>query len=125
MASEKRDFGELQLAVLEVLWDRDEATVADVREVLAPDRKPAVSTVSTVLSRLEEQGVVHHRREGRRYVYRAVVDRDEVRSAMLDDLLDRVFGGDPGELVNHLLREGELEGADLERLQDLVDERRS
>ncbi len=125
MGAEKRNFGDLQLAVLEVLWDRDEATVADVRDVLAPERKPAVSTVSTVLSRLEEQGVVRHRRQGRRYVYRAAVDRDDVRSAMLDDLLDQVFGGDAAELVNHLVRERELEGADLERLQALVDEQRS
>lgn len=123
MTSDKRDYGELQLAILEVLWDRGEATVADVRSALAPEREPAVSTVSTVLSRLEDHDVVDHRREGRRYVYRPEVDRDQVRSSMVDDLLERVFDGDPGELLTHLVRQREIEDADLERLEALVDER--
>lgn len=124
MTSSKRDFGELQLAILDVLWDQDEASVADIRSALAPERTPAVSTVSTVLSRLEDHGIVRHRREGRRYIYRAALDRGQVRSSMVDRLLDRVFDGDPAELLSHLLRKREIEGAELDRLQSLVDERR-
>lgn len=124
MTPAKREYGELQLAILEVLWKRGEAAVADIRSALAPDREPAVSTVSTVLSRLEDQGAVEHRREGRRYVYRARVDRDGVRTSMVEALLDRAFDGDPAKLLSHLVRKREIEDVDLDRLQALVDDSR-
>lgn len=125
MTPSKRAFGELQLAILEVLWEREEAAVDEVRSGLAPERDPAVSTVSTVLSRLEEQGVVSHREEGRRYIYRAEIERQDVRSSMVEELVERAFDGDEAALLSHLLREREIGEADLERLQALVDEHRS
>lgn len=121
---EKRDFGELQLAVLRVLWERGEARVDEVVEALRPERDPASSTVATVLSRLEDQGVVAHRKEGRRYVYRPEVDRADAVGSMVDGLLDRAFDGDPLELVSHLVRRDEIDGADLERLRAMIDEHR-
>lgn len=120
----KGEFGALQLAVLHVLWERGEARVDEVVEALRPDRDRATSTVATVLSRLDDQGVVSHRKEGRRYVYRPEVGRDEARESMVDGLLDRAFDGDALELVSHLVRREEIEGADLERLQALIDEHR-
>ncbi len=122
---EKRDFGDLQLAILRVLWERGEARVDEVVDALRPDRDPATSTVATVLSRLEDQGVVAHREEGRRYVYRPEIDRDDARGSMVDGLLDRAFDGDALELVGHLVRRDEIDGADLERLRAMIDEHRS
>lgn len=116
-----RDFGDLQLAILRVLWDRGEAAVQQVRDDLAPERERAVSTVATVLSRLEEQGAVSHRKDGRRYVYRPEIQRDAVRRSMVEDLVDGLFGGEPSELVSHLLREREIDGAELDRLQALIE----
>lgn len=125
MTPATREFGELQIAILRVLWERGEATVRQVRDDLAPERDPAVSTVATVLSRLEEQGAVGHRKDGRRYVYRPEIRRDEVRRSMVEELVDRLFGGEPSELVGHLLREREIDGADLDRLQALVESEES
>lgn len=121
---EKRDFGDLQLAILRVLWERDEAGVDEVVEALRPRRDPASSTVATVLSRLEQQGVVSHRQEGRRYVYRPEIERSDARGSMVDGLLDRAFDGDPLELVGHLVRRDEIDGADLDRLRAMIDEHR-
>lgn len=121
MTPASRDFGDLQLAILRVLWDRGEVTVRQIREALAPERNRAASTVATVLSRLEDQGAVSHRKDGRRYVYRPEIERDEVRSSMVEELVDGLFGGEPSELVGHLLREREIDGADLDRLQALIE----
>lgn len=121
MTRDPRDFGDLQLAILRVLWDRGEATVQQVRDALAPERDRAVSTVATVLSRLEEQGAVGHRKEGRRFVYRPEIRREQVRRSMVEELVDGLFGGEPSELVGHLLREREIDGADLDRLQALIE----
>lgn len=117
---DKRTFGDLQLRILDVLWERDEASVEEIREGLRPSHDRAPSTVSTVLSRLEDQGVVSHVRDGRRFLYRAEVEAEEVRRSMVSDLLDRAFGGDPSKLVGHLLREEEIRGADLDRLREMI-----
>ncbi|MEM6784813.1 MAG: BlaI/MecI/CopY family transcriptional regulator [Bacteroidota bacterium] len=109
----------LQLAVMEVLWDRREATVADVHAAL--DRDLAVTTVGTILARLAKQGVVAHRKDGRALVYRAAVTRRSVRRSMTGSLLDSLFGGDPAALVSHLLREDELSAADLGQLRARLD----
>ena len=62
-----------------------------------------VSTVATLLSRLEKKGVVTHRKEGRQFVYRATVSRGDVRSSMVRGLTRTLFGGDPAALVQHLV----------------------
>lgn len=122
--SDSGRFGELQLAILRVLWEEGEATVESICEGLRPDHDVAYSTVSTVLSRLLGRGVVSREKRGRSYVYRAEVDEAEVRGSMVGRLLDRVFGGDASELVSHLVRSRELEGADLDRLRALIEEER-
>jgi predicted transcriptional regulator len=108
--------GELQIAIMEILWERD-ASVADVRGLLEPERSVAITTVATVLGRLEKQGAVARRSEGGVYVYRALATEREVRRSMVGDLVERLFHGDPHELVHHLIREEEVDPEILERFQ--------
>lgn len=110
----------LQLAVMHVLWDRTEATAQEVRRDLAPERDLAMSTISTVIGRLRERDLVSHRRDGRGYVYRAEVSEGQVRSSMVEDLVETVFKGDSRALVAHLVRETEFEADELEDLERLV-----
>lgn len=119
-----RRFGELQIAILRVLWQRGEANVEEICEDLAPEKDVAYSTVSTVLTRLLDQNVVSRTKEGRRFVYRAELEEDQVRGSMVEELLDRAFGGDPARLVGHLLRRDELGDADLDRLRELIEKRK-
>lgn len=121
----KTQLSDLQTLVMNVLWEEGEATVARVREALSGDRDLAPTTVGTVLSRLEDKDVVSHRSEGRQYVYRPRVSRREVRSSMVGALIDKLFQGDSTALVNHLIRESEIDPTDLERLEQLVEEARS
>ena len=115
-----RDLTHLQVDLLEVLWDREEATVAEVQEALLGNRGLATSTVATLLSRLEKRGVVAHRADGRQYVYRAQVTRQEVRDSMVSALTYRMFSGDVAELVSHLLTEAETSPGDLARVKQLI-----
>ncbi len=115
-----RDLTDLQVDLLEVLWSREEATVAEVQEALLSDRGLATSTVATLLSRLEKRGVVTHRTDGRQYVYRAQVTRQEVRDSMVSALTYRMFSGDVAELVSHLLTEAETSPGDLARVKRLI-----
>ena len=81
--------GNLQHAIMEVLWSAGEATASDVHRALQAERGLAPTTIATMLSKMERKGVVSHRTDGRRFVYRATVSRDEVRRTMLGELTDR------------------------------------
>jgi len=111
---------ELQLAVMRVLWDHA-APVADVHAALVAERGLALTTVATVLSRLEKAGLVGRRAEGRHFVYRALVSEEDVRRSMVAGLADRLFEGDVTALVSHLLAAGEIDAGDLERVRRLID----
>ena len=115
-----RDLTDLQVDLLEVLWGRGEATVTEVQEALLGNRGLATSTVATLLSRLEKRGVVIHRTDGRQYVYRAQVSREQVRDSMVSALTYRMFSGDVAELVSHLLTEAETSPGDLARVKQLI-----
>jgi BlaI family penicillinase repressor len=119
------DLSDLQLAVVRVLWKRGEASAAEVQSALDKDRGLALTTISTVLSRLEKRGVVAHRSEGRLFVYRALVSETEVRHTMLGSLIHRVFKGDPTALVSQLLATRDISPGDLKRIRALIDEARS
>jgi predicted transcriptional regulator len=115
------DLSDLQLDVVRVLWRRKEATAAEVQASLETARGLALTTVSTVLSRLEKRGLVTHRTEGRTFFYRAVITEPEVRHSMLGSLVDSVFKGDPTELVSQLLSAKDLSPSDLDRIRAMVD----
>ncbi len=111
----------LQLSILDVLWDREEATTQDVWERLNRDRTLALTTVATLLSRLERKSVLTHRRDGRQYVYRATVTRSEVRRSKVRELTATLFGGDATALLSHLVRADEVEADELELIRELID----
>ncbi|MEM8713776.1 MAG: BlaI/MecI/CopY family transcriptional regulator, partial [Planctomycetota bacterium] len=83
----------LQLAVLRSLWERSEASVADVHADLSEERDLAPTTVATLMKRLEARGLLDHRSEGRQFIYRALVDADEVGRTMATDLVEDVYAG--------------------------------
>jgi predicted transcriptional regulator len=99
---------ELQLTVMQVLWREGEATAAEVRRAMpgkrtqAGERPPAITTVATLLSRLEKKGLVAHRTDGRQYVFRASIGEPEVRRALVDGVLRRLFRGDRAALIRYL-----------------------
>lgn len=111
---------ELQLALLRVLWDRGEATVADICESLRPERALAPTTVATLLSRLERRGVVSHRSVSRQFIYAAAVSETEVRYSMVSELTEQLFDGDVAELVSHLLSARDISSGDLEKVKDMI-----
>lgn len=111
----------LQLSILRVLWDRGEATTQDVWQRLTERRPLALTTVATIMSRLERKRVLTHRREGRQYVYRATVTRSEVRRSKVKELTENLFGGDPAELMSHLVRADGVDEEELKRIRSMLD----
>ena len=116
-----RQLTELQLAILGVLWERGEATVAEIWEALHAERGLAQTTLATVLTRLERRDVVAHRTRARQYVYRALVTEAEAQHSMVRELTDRLFEGDVTALVSHLLSARDVSPGDLARIRDMLE----
>jgi predicted transcriptional regulator len=117
----RHTLGELQHAIMRILWERGEATVSEVHDGLYDDRRLAPTTIATMLRKMEDKGVVDHRVEGRHFVYRPTVSEQEVRSSMVSELVDRLFAGDPAALVSHLVDGRNITADEVERLRELLD----
>lgn len=118
----KHTLGDLQHAIMKVLWQRSEATVAEVHDALYDDRSLAPTTIATMLRKMEDKGVVAHRVDGRQFVYRPTVSEPEVRTSMVSELIDRLFSGDAAALVSHLVADRAIDSDELERLRALLAE---
>ena len=117
--------GDLQMAVMQILWDRKEATLAEIRAELERTRPTAATTVATVLSRLEQAGSVSYREGDRARVYVPKIPRLELQRSQASSLVDRLFGGRAADLVAHLVRESEIDDAELANLRKLLRKRES
>lgn len=120
--SDRYRLGDLQLAIMRVLWRGGEASVTDVHQALEEERGLAPTTIATMLKKMEAKGVVTHRTEGRRFLYRPAVTEAAVRRTMVGDVTDRLFRGEVTALVSHLLAEHEVDAGELERLKSLIAE---
>jgi len=112
-----------QLAILGVLWDAGEATTQEVTAAMRPARRYAITTVGTMLQRLEARGLVAHRRDGRHFRYRAAVTPAQVKRSVVrafSEIADELFADDPSELVSRLLADRKLDPAEVDRISELV-----
>ena len=107
--------------VMEVLWRRQSATVAEV--VVALVKHPVTySTVQTILRILEAKGYVTHGKVERAFVYRPLVDQAQARRRALRHLARRLFDGSPSLLVSNVLEDETIDPAELKRLKDLIEQ---
>jgi BlaI family transcriptional regulator, penicillinase repressor len=118
------DLGDLQSAVMNAVWDLGEATVVQVRDRLASDKELAYTTVLSVLQKLEKAGWLKHRTDGRSYVYLPKRSRDDAGKSALRQFTERLFGGDPLVVFEHLLDDDRLTAAELAELRKMLERRR-
>jgi predicted transcriptional regulator len=110
--------GELRL--MEVLWHKRRATVAEVAEALPPPPL-AYNTVLTTMRILEQKGYVRHQEEGRAYVYEPLVERDDAANNAVGYLLKRFFGNKSAALALRLVEEERPSDEELARLKALIE----
>ena len=115
--------GDLQLRIMQVLWDSAPLTVTEVQQRLGGSAL-AYTTIATMLRKMEQRGLVTHREEGRRFVYQSDVSADLVTRSMASDLVDRLFSGSLAETMSHLLETREVSRGELKQLQELLEKHR-
>jgi predicted transcriptional regulator len=114
-----------ELRLIEVLWEKGAGTVADVVEALPKNVPLAYSTVLTTLRILENKGYLTHRQEGRAFVYRPVIGRDQARQSAVSHLVRRFFDGSRDQLMLRLLEDKGIDARELKRLRRLIEEDKS
>jgi predicted transcriptional regulator len=122
--TKSRDLTEAELRLMDVLWKKSKATVAEVAEALPKQLGLAYNTVLTTMRILEDKGYVRHTKakEGRAFVYHPVMGHKEASRKAVRNLLSRFFGGSPRELVLNLLEDEELSPTELKRIRQLIEE---
>ncbi len=106
--------------VMECLWTGPKTLMELVRE-LKDSAGWAKSTVTTMVRRMEEKGLIGHETQGRTKVFQALLAREDAAAAETDSLLERAFHGSVGLLVSSLVERSSLTEADIEELYDILD----
>ncbi len=109
---------EAEHRIMEVIWARGSATVAEVVEALKG--KDAYTTILTLMRILKAKGYLASRKEGRAHVFTPRVDRDTVARKAVHVLLSKFFAGSPSELVLSFLREEELTPGELDAIKEKI-----
>ena len=112
-----------ELDVLKVLWQRGAGTVRDVLTTLQQaGRQWSYATVATLLDRLEAKGLVTSDRRELAFVYTPAITEQDVRQKRVRSLVDKLYQGEPGLLVLHLLESHSLDDEQARQVRSLLDE---
>ena len=118
-----KDLSETELAILKVVWEKPDATIREVADVLYPGGDVAhYATVQSLLDRLEEKGYVRRGRAGRAHTFAAAVSREELVGIRLRDLAQKLCDGSLTPLLTQLVRGAQLSEREENELRDLVRE---
>ncbi len=112
---------EAQLELMQIVWEKGEATVTEVWEALPPRRRVVRTTVMNVLARIAEKGWLKRRMLKNELVYSAAVDKEEGVGTLLTRLLDTAFDGSTANLVMTLVNARGISDEEAERLHRIID----
>jgi predicted transcriptional regulator len=114
-----------ELNVMQLLWDEGPAAIRELLEKYPGKRRPAYTTVQTLVYRLEEKGAIRRKRKiGGAHIFEVVISRHSAQRRMLDELLE-FFGGRAQPLVSHLIESGRLSLDDIEAARQQLNARRT
>ena len=111
---------EAELDIMAVLWSESPLGASDIAERVPSRRAWSPTTIKTMLSRLVDKGALASEAQGRRFLYRPLIERDRLAGAQAGRLVDRLFGGRISPLVAHLAERRDLEPDDLAALEQLI-----
>jgi BlaI family transcriptional regulator, penicillinase repressor len=111
-----------ELEIMRVLWDLERASVREIQEKLSDKRRPAYTTVQTIVRRLEEKNAVRRLRKiGNALIFEPAITRKAVHGRLITELL-QMFGGSARPLMAHLAEMGKLNLEDVRELEALMTE---
>ena len=109
-----------ELAILRVLWDRSPRSVREVHEVIAADKPVGYTTVLKTMQIMFEKGFVKRDERQKAHLYRAALPAPRVQKQLVDDLVERAFGGAADQLVMHALSGRKASPEEIAQLRSLL-----
>ena len=113
-----------ELAILRVLWERGASTVRQVHEILAGTRDTGYTTTLKLMQIMADKGLVTRNETERTHVYSASAGQEQTQSQLVQDLVDRAFGGSAAQLVMRALSAEGATDAELKNIRKLIDDYR-
>ena len=123
MVSDRPPLAKGEMSVLRLLWELGEASVREVHESICGDQAMEFATVQTYLRRLETKGYVRASRKGRVCYYKPRAKAQSVIRETMQELVDRLFGGNAIPLVQHMIEEYDMSSEEMQRLRKLIDDK--
>ena len=124
MAGATPRLGKVQLQIMQILWQRGQATAKEITDELNRHKPTAHSTVQTLLRKLEDKGAVTHVVQDRTFIFRPVHEEVEVTTTATRDLLARLFNNSAYGLVSHLIQHEKISPQEMQRLRELIKEKK-
>ena len=112
-----------EMEIMDALWEMGSGSIREIHENLPEKRRPAFTTVQTIIRRLEEKGAVRQTKQvGNAHIFEPAFSRDAAHRRLIDELLD-LFGGSARPLMAHLAEAGKLTLEDVKELESMLAER--
>jgi BlaI family transcriptional regulator, penicillinase repressor len=116
----KPKISRFELELLEQLWKLGPVSVREIQESLPEVKRPAYTTVQTMIYRLEEKQAVRRvKKVGNAHVFEAILTKKAVYRRLIDDFLE-LFGGSPGPVMAHLVDSGKLSLDDVRAAEEAL-----
>ena len=111
-----------EMEIMEAVWQLGSGSVREIQEALAPENRPAYTTVQTIIYRLEEKGAVRRvKKIGNAHIFEPVITRQSAKQKVVNELLD-LFGGSARPLMAHLAESGKLSLEDIREMEAMLTE---
>ena len=122
MVKDRDELTRLEWVLMDALWSSKRATASDLQKVLEPTQGWAYSTVKTMLDRLVEMGFVQARKVGNVHEFSPKIKRPRAVGKVVDEMVERLFGGSVTPLVQHLIERSEFEQEDIAKLKAILEQ---
>ena len=110
-----------ELAILQLLWDQGSLTVRQVHDALSEEKEVGYTTTLKTMQVMLERGFLTREAQGRGHIYAAAIAREDTQDKLLDNFLERAFGGSVKGLVMRALGNHKASSKDIKELKDLID----
>ena len=115
----------LQISVMKILWNNEQISVRNVHKLMNEVKPIALTTVATLLKRMEEKNIVGFEKNGRQHVYFPLISESDVKSSMLGNMLSHLFNNKPAELVHHLVDQDNMNEDELVLIRKILSQEAS
>lgn len=113
---------EVELEILQILWEHQPATVREVVDILNRTRPRAYTSILSMLNVMHEKGLVTRELSGRAHEYRARNSREKTLGRVVKDVLGRAFQGSTASLITHVLEQSRPTSEELDEIRKTIEE---